>query len=270
MPIFWPNSAAGRRPPIGSKRPRFAVSSFIPGGWRGESSCWPRWAITSATCDRQHGWLISTAQLRLDPSEVALALGMMSNSLLSPGRLIEIARQACAVNPAEPWRRLPLALAYYRAGHYRDALLCLGGNPPIDDRLETPIRAMAEWRLGAKDEAKKSLARADDYFKAWCARPCRRPWFGVGQLVVRRSAARGHAPRGPPAYRRPCARRPCGACQGALRDGEPDRQSRLADLGLRSGMAARSRERLLPQGPGIATDRIGAVEGGGAGALQPD
>ena len=57
-----------------------------------------------------------------DRTDVAIALGLMPNDLVSPDRLIEIAREGIASKPSETWRRSSLALAYYRAGRYREAL----------------------------------------------------------------------------------------------------------------------------------------------------
>jgi len=133
---------------------------------------------------------------RPEPYDVALALGMMPNKLVSPERLIEIARQGIAVNPAEAWRKLPLGLAYYRAGRYREALAHLTAHVNSAHHLEAPIRAMAHWRLGEKDQARKSLARTDGNFETWCReRSGGRGtawlnwWFDGPQLVALRREA---------------------------------------------------------------------------------
>jgi tetratricopeptide (TPR) repeat protein len=106
--------------------------------------------------------------VRPDPSDTALALGLLSNSPVSPLRLIEIARQGIALNPAESWRKQPLGLACYRAGRYRDALEQSTPAVAVGRDVEAPIRAMAHWRLGEKDEARKALALADRNVDAWC------------------------------------------------------------------------------------------------------
>ena len=51
-----------------------------------------------------------------DPFDVALAVGMIPNTLISPDRLVELAHQGVDVNRAQDWRMIPLGLACYRAG----------------------------------------------------------------------------------------------------------------------------------------------------------
>ncbi len=164
---------------------------------------WPmarRAELLAALGDRDR-YLRVTARLadwdgpsRPDPYEVAAALGILPNELLSPEQLIEIARQGIAVNPAEAWRKWPLGLACYRAGRYRDALD--PAHLPAAHLLEAPIQAMAHWRLGEKDEAKKALARTDGKFENWCReRSSGRGtgwinwWFDGPQLVALRREA---------------------------------------------------------------------------------
>jgi len=135
--------------------------------------------------------------VRPDPYEVALALGMMPNEVVSPERLIDIARQGIAVKPAEAWRKLPLGLALYRAGRFREARDHLTAHvPDAAHQLGAPIQAMARWRLGDKDEARKALARTDGKFVTWCReRSGGRGsawlnwWFDGPQLVALRREA---------------------------------------------------------------------------------
>jgi len=135
--------------------------------------------------------------VRPDPSDVALALGMMPNELVSPERKIEIARQGIAVKPAEAWRKLPLGLALYRAGRFREARDHLTAHvPDAAHQLAAPLQAMARWRLGDKDEARKALARTDGEFETWCReRSGGRGtawlnwWFDGPQLVALRREA---------------------------------------------------------------------------------
>jgi tetratricopeptide (TPR) repeat protein len=130
--------------------------------------------LLAALGDRE-GYLRRAARLadfdgtiRPDPYDAAVALGILPSTLWSADRLIERAREAIAVNPAEAWRKLPLGLAYYRAGRFREALEHLKEHVPAPNHLAAPIRAMAHWRLGEKDEARKSLAGADGTFETWC------------------------------------------------------------------------------------------------------
>ena len=133
---------------------------------------------------------------RPDPYDVVMALGMMPNDCLSPERLIELAKQTIADNPKDVWRKQPLALAYYRAGQFRAVLDHLTAHIPADYLVEAPIRAMAHWRLGEKDAARKSLARVDARFETWCrGRSNTRDyanlnwWFDGPQLVALRREA---------------------------------------------------------------------------------
>ena len=103
--------------------------------------------------------------LRSDPHDVDLPLALVPNDLLSPDRLVEIARASIAMKPDEPWRKPPLPLALYRAGKYREAIDQLASATP---HIEAPVRAMALWKLGNKDEARKSLEQVDGVFDRWC------------------------------------------------------------------------------------------------------
>jgi tetratricopeptide (TPR) repeat protein len=130
---------------------------------------------------------------RPDPYDFATTLGLMPNDLVSHDRLIEIAHQAIAWNPSETWRRRALGLAYYRAGRYREALDQLPGEVPADDRISSAIAALAQWRLGQKDAARKALALADGLFDSWCRErssgrgsPWLSWWFDGFQLVALR------------------------------------------------------------------------------------
>jgi serine/threonine protein kinase/Flp pilus assembly protein TadD len=106
--------------------------------------------------------------VRADPSSVAEGLGIMPNELTGSERLVAIAQQGVDAKPAEAWQTLPLGLAYYRAGRYRDALELLAKHLPAADGHAAPIRAMAHWRLNEKDQARGLLARSDRGFEAWC------------------------------------------------------------------------------------------------------
>jgi eukaryotic-like serine/threonine-protein kinase len=143
--------------------------------------------------------------IRSDPAEVARALGIMPNELLSPDRLIELAQQGVALNPSDAWRKVALGLAYYRAGRDRRATECLSERALEQDRLASPIVAMAHWRLGEKEQARKALAGVDGSFEAWCRERAGGrgtawlTWWSDGpQLVALRREAHalinGHAP----------------------------------------------------------------------------
>ncbi len=140
-----------------------------------------------------------------DPFEIARTLGLVKNDLVSPDRLIEIARAAIAVNPSAVWRRMPLGLAYYRAGRFREAIDHLAAPELESEHLAPSIRALARWRLGEKDAAREQLALADEKFESWCReRTSGRGtawlnwWFDGFMLVVLRREAHelidGHAP----------------------------------------------------------------------------
>ena len=104
---------------------------------------------------------------RPHPYDVAMALGMMPNELVSPDRLVELARRGVALYPAEAWRKIALGLAFYRGRRDREVVDLLATQAAAY-HLEAPILAMARWRLGEKDEARKSLALADGAFESWC------------------------------------------------------------------------------------------------------
>ena len=106
--------------------------------------------------------------VRPDPYDVARTLALDPNNLVSPERLIELARQGVASNPGEPWRPISLALAYYRAGRFAEARDLLAPQSTGGHNIEAPIRAMAHWRLGEKAEARKALAQVDAEFEKWC------------------------------------------------------------------------------------------------------
>ncbi len=105
--------------------------------------------------------------VRLDPYDAARSLGLIADELVKPERLIELARRGIAVNPGEPFRKIALALAYYRAGRFAEARDLLATQSTGGHNIETPIRAMALWRLGEKDEARKTLAQVDADFEKW-------------------------------------------------------------------------------------------------------
>jgi serine/threonine protein kinase/Tfp pilus assembly protein PilF len=133
---------------------------------------------------------------RPDPYDVAITLGLMPNDLVSHDRLIEIARQAVALNQSETWRQSSLALAYYRAGRFREALDQLPARLRADDRIASAIAALAHWRLGQKDAAREALAAADAKFDTWCrerlsGRGSRWTtwWFDGFQLIALRREA---------------------------------------------------------------------------------
>jgi Tfp pilus assembly protein PilF len=108
---------------------------------------------------------------RASPYNVALALGIRPNNLVNRDRLIEIALKEVEEVAAEPslnWRYKPLAVAYYRAGRYREALDVTLKRLSSDDPHKATIEALAHWKLGQKDEARKALAFSDDRFAAWC------------------------------------------------------------------------------------------------------
>jgi eukaryotic-like serine/threonine-protein kinase len=109
--------------------------------------------------------------IRPDPHDLDLPLGLLPNDSASPERLVEIARASIAMKPDQPWRKPPLALALYRAGKYREAIDQLAPAAPGSSgshHIEAPIRAMALWKLGKKDEARKSLEQVDGEFDRWC------------------------------------------------------------------------------------------------------
>jgi eukaryotic-like serine/threonine-protein kinase len=133
---------------------------------------------------------------RPDPYDVAVTLGLMPNDLVSHDRLVEIARQAIALNSSETWRKSSLALAYYRAGRYREAVDQLPAQLRASDRIASSIAALAQWRLGQKDAAREALALADAKFEAWCrdrasgrGSPWLNWWFDGFQLITLRREA---------------------------------------------------------------------------------
>ncbi len=78
------------------------------------------------------------------------------------------------------------------------------------NHLEAPILAMAHWRLGEKEEARRALGRADGLFESWCReRSDGRGtawvawWYDGPQLVALRREAHalidGHVPDDKPA-----------------------------------------------------------------------
>ncbi len=111
---------------------------------------------------------------RSEPQDFDLPLSLLPNDLLSPARLIEVARASIAMKPDEHWRKPSLALALYRAGEYREAIDQLASVPQGylgSNHIGAPVRAMALWKLGKKDEARKSLEQADGIFDSWCREP---------------------------------------------------------------------------------------------------
>ncbi len=195
-----------------------------------------------------------------DPFDVALAVGMVPNTLVSPDRLVELANEGVGRNPAEDWRRIALGLACYRAGRHREALDHLKRHAPDAHHIEEPIQAMAYWRLGEKDKARESLARADGHFQAWCheRRDGRATawvsWWHDGPrfVALRREAHElidGHASDDTAALAAVRAE------MGSLID-----DTRLAHLGLRPRLAAGAGQRRLQSSPGCPADRAGSVD----------
>jgi tetratricopeptide (TPR) repeat protein len=131
-----------------------------------------------------------------DDVEAARELALLPNTLVTPDRLIALAQKAIESNPEELWRKQPLGLAYYRAGRYREAISFLETTWPKGDGHEAPVRAMARWRLGNRDEARKALAFTDQAFQAWCGERARGRatgwlnWWidGAQRMALRREA----------------------------------------------------------------------------------
>ncbi len=196
--------------------------------------------------------------LRSDPHDFDLPLALLPNDVLSPERLVEIARASIAMKPDEPWRKPPLALALYRAGKYREAIDQLASAAPGSSgslHIEAPIRAMALWKLGKKDEARKSLEQVDGVFDRWCReRSSGRgtswtTWSidGPEHVALRREA---HSLlEGKPADDTERL------AQGRSRHGRPARRPRVAHLGLRRGLAARPDEERSRDRHGQPLDR---------------
>ncbi len=94
----------------------------------------------------------------IDPGSTALALELIPNDLISPDRLIELARQAAGTASAGRLQHDVVGLALYRAGRYREALDYLQAHRGKDEKPR-PVEGMALWHLENRaTRAKSSLS----------------------------------------------------------------------------------------------------------------
>jgi tetratricopeptide (TPR) repeat protein len=82
-----------------------------------------------------------------------------------PAQIVRWAEQAFDRHPKAPWRLMNLGLAYYRAGHWEEAVRCCRESVAHGPRwngvvLNWPVLAMALHRLGKTDEARQYLQKA--------------------------------------------------------------------------------------------------------------
>jgi len=86
--------------------------------------------------------------------------------LQQPNRAVELAKKAVELAPKEGNNRNTLGVAYYRAGNWKAATEALEKSMELrsgGDAFDWFFLAMAHWRLGAKEEAHKWLARGVDW-----------------------------------------------------------------------------------------------------------
>jgi serine/threonine protein kinase/Flp pilus assembly protein TadD len=89
--------------------------------------------------------------------------------LRDPPHAVELAKRALALTPGDPNIWSSLGLAHYRSGHWNDALLCLEKSVQLrrgGTSLDHFFLAMTYVRMGDKDQAGQSYARATAWLKA--------------------------------------------------------------------------------------------------------
>jgi tetratricopeptide (TPR) repeat protein len=144
---------------------------------------WFEYAIVLVQVGDTDGYLKLCAQMRervgdsQDFGKVATlahTCALAPRALGDPGAVVQLAQQRTAMTPNDPSHRLwsahVLALAHYRAGHYREAVDCLSpelnGDPGLGYRIRNwLIAAMAHQRLGHGDEARRWLDKAEQWLK---------------------------------------------------------------------------------------------------------
>jgi serine/threonine protein kinase/Flp pilus assembly protein TadD len=94
---------------------------------------------------------------------VARGCLLVAEPVVEPAKLVQLAQRALAGGSAY-WRLYTLALAYYRAGLYEQAVLCIGEAQALNSTWNKTghyaIRAMAHHRQGQADLARKDLDAA--------------------------------------------------------------------------------------------------------------
>jgi tetratricopeptide (TPR) repeat protein len=96
---------------------------------------------------------------------VARAYGLTPEGLGDPARLVRVAKEGLTPpHDQELWRQFCLGLVYYRAGRFERAIEQLS-KPVLKDWPKTwAALAMAHHRLGHVKEARKWLAKADEWY----------------------------------------------------------------------------------------------------------
>jgi WD40 repeat protein/serine/threonine protein kinase/tetratricopeptide (TPR) repeat protein len=81
-----------------------------------------------------------------------------------PAKAVELAKKAIALAPQTAHYWLTLGIARYRAGQWREAITALDKSVKLEPEKYTGfigfVHAMVSWKMGHKDEAQKSYARA--------------------------------------------------------------------------------------------------------------
>src|SRR5215813_8297451 len=90
--------------------------------------------------------------------ENACSLG--PNAIADPARLPQLADIWLKAGFKEPWRRVHVGLAYYRAGKFAEALRYLD-QPQANSPIGWAVLAMVHHRLGHVEEARRWLAKTD-------------------------------------------------------------------------------------------------------------
>jgi tetratricopeptide (TPR) repeat protein len=127
----------------------------------------------------QLGWILSTCPV---------------SRLREPARAVELAKQAVALAPGESLYRLHLGVAYYRLPDYQ---ACVGAlenemhNPAYQTAGPRFYLAMAQWRLGDRQAARRSYKQAVRATEA-------AKWPGTDLALIRAEAEEVLGPQGRP------------------------------------------------------------------------
>ncbi len=129
--------------------------------------------------------------------KIAWSIGLRSDASADErDRALDLARRALALDPAEPYRRLVLALVEYRHGDWRNASQSLDKSFAVDDPFvgHWLLAAMVSWRLGDEQAGKEWYAAA----RAWIAKE-KIDWQPVLQWSAEAAALLGLPAEWPPA-----------------------------------------------------------------------
>src|SRR5262249_6500566 len=93
------------------------------------------------------------------------ACSLSPTGIADPTRLVQFADIWLKAGYKEPWRMFYVGLAHYRAGKFAEAVRYLEG--AANAQMEQTVLAMAHHRLGHTAEARRCLAKSDEWYNRW-------------------------------------------------------------------------------------------------------